>query len=424
MTATEIRRLVREYEGIFLDHPENGILVSDRLGRRFCSGASAQLNGSPTPESISGFLSQPQDADEDKRTKLARNRFSLRISVSEEASYDLGTAHAVARLSEGFADGDKIAVVLHFPTGPKSWDFLWRFLEVVRAGNTPPHRISVEGRFSCNDDVKEQLADNHIVVQWPIRHCQENRSGGSQEDMIRDIAEYGIAVLFMVYVCRDDARQVNGLLKCLLPLGFYSGFSVVPDFQHPMSTHAGVDANSPISEDEYQALLVDLYQEFPHFDSLFSPVNELANNVAFGGWNEELAIPRHLQMAIHGSRARLFRHTPALGYPWLTCDEMLKMTSKSLRNELLVTLRREFGKQNQERTCQLLPICACTDGIRSARNSEPQFVCRYRRLFIEAFLWQKFMLQETVKERPNGEEPSTTVGLQMETGDQPDSVNG
>jgi hypothetical protein len=258
-------------------------------------------------------------------------------------------------------------------------DKLWIFIGKLKAINSCQFSITLEGTLDISSErIKHLIFKYKIKIYWVIEIF--NDIDCLQQQSMCDLVEFGIPVFLLMKVSSiDDIDSVNGLLRKLLPLTFYSGFSVIPS--------SGIKDNKFYQC--YVQLLSQLYQEYPHFDVCFSPLKEVVESVANGCFRPNSNLPRTVLCSINDKATDVSVN----GVLWKSFTDILGLAKTDLYEDIY---NRFFSFEVGNSLffispCQFSSICSCVNEA-NIRGIDIQLACDYQQCFVSSFLWQKFFL--------------------------------
>jgi hypothetical protein len=170
-------------------------------------------------------------------------------------------------------------------------------------------------------------------------------------------------------------------------------------FWFPLACHSpyyGLGRAQPDlpSEVAYAELIARVYQQYPHYDEEFFPVNELARLSNSGAWNLAQNLPLRVQLLLgFGIGVRVFRQIPALSRIWREHADLGALPPEQLLPDLMRFIRTqyEWSRNTFCGRCEWRYLCGGLDpasGNEQLRPGMLEVACEYRKLFLETFVCQ------------------------------------
>jgi hypothetical protein len=394
-TAEVLGPAVRRLGGVVLSGRDDELYVLDRSAR----GVLPLPHVVESPSGRESALALFTELHE-RGQKLAERHAAFSLDTTLEdilsspalrrgvaAAIRLLVAHAECRLS------------IHFSQPPADWTPILRWLYRI-GGACSPRRpeINLCGPFDVMDETsKEALFAMGAVLGFSAGWrpgCNTADALQLPAEAIRDLARYGFRIILVYYVHADSPPYARSIIREGLVLNEHSGFSVPVLFCHP---NYAFDACQPAlpSASAYSRLLSDIYHEFPCYDDVFFPINELAKCVGHGGWDGQADVPAVVRLAAHPeSGLGMYRQVPSLARNWQGWDDLARIPEDIFTTSLLESHRKAFAWDENRfcGSCSWRYLCGGIDGWH--RTPEPEHGklavgCEYRKVFLEVFAQER-----------------------------------
>ena len=246
--------------------------------------------------------------------------------------------------------------------------------------------IDVETDRAIDDSRFQDIFERRLIVRFPILLKEDFSISDVSFENAANLSKYGLPVIFNLYLEKSfEPARIDEVIKELMVINYASGFSVYPANYALHPQVYGI----PIETPQWLEILVDLYKNFPHYDVLFEPINEIVNITSFGGWNSNLNIPRFLKILVsRDGELRIFRENPHKAFRWTSLSEITSLTSSRILTNFIDTVNKH--RPSVDTSCPHFEICRGIDDSCLASGSDeiPPLECETRRLFIRAFLEQ------------------------------------
>jgi hypothetical protein len=261
--------------------------------------------------------------------------------------------------------------------------------------------VTLRGPFEQTDDtVREGLfgigVRPEFVTGW-WDGCGPESADRLSADALRSLARFGLRTPLVCYVHGGNVGRVRSLIEEGLELNEYSGFSLPLVFYHPHYRFAP-DQPAPPDPVTYRELLAEAYADFPCYDELFSPVNELAHFIGSGGWVPRREVPSRINLiATPTGGVGLFRLIPAHARGRVGWEELGRVDPTSLATWFLERHGRTFPWEANPfcGRCPWRYVCGGADGWDGLAESAAEALrtaCEHRKAFLELFAREKAQL--------------------------------
>lgn len=387
------RELAEREGGICLEDAEAGTLLFDRFGR---SAMRMPVGGSAEDEV--GFFFE--------RSKTIQHSpwRHLLIHLTEDALDDDASRDAAGRLAEAAASAGFAELRLHLLSSDRDWPGLLDWFAALRNERVPQAQrgmLTIDCPFApLDDDVMETLfrlgVHCRYVGGW-FPGCEERAKVRITEKGIDSLATFGFYVPVVWYVHAENVQVLRDALQRGLVRNYNAGFSLPLISASP---YFDFDESRPAlpSAVDYAALLAHAYSTYPHYDLAFSPVRELAELAATGGWDTNRAVPTRSQIIIRPDAGLMaFRHVPAFGVKWCEATRLKSLDPIEIQNGLVEFERSNFDLSVNRfcHHCQWKYVCGgmdCPPTDEAAPAAEEWFDthCYHRMMFLEMFMRLRF----------------------------------
>jgi len=391
MTDEEVAQVVGQRGGLMLRDGDS-LFVLDRHATRSArvprDGVAGEDSGGSASR-LDEVLGDPPPA----RPLIV----AAHLLVDEDGA--VADPEAVMRVLESFASAN-LQLTLH-RSSPGRWGPLMDWVGGLRRWQPEPRRlqISVAGAFEGVDPADcDLLFRNRVHLQsvhgwWP--GCSPEDYTRVREDELRELAEFGFEVPAVWYVHGGNVAAMPELIDASLSANCYAGFSAIMLAQSPL--HDGDGGPGHAASSDYLDSLARLYEDYPHYDRLFAPLNELAEQCVIGGWDERDDRPTRIKLLFRGDgQARTFRQVPFLSQPWESTARLAGLNDDEVRSSLINWHRRTYSLSVHPlcHSCRWRSLCGGVDSTWQERG-EPApddlmaAICEHRRLFLEVFVLQR-----------------------------------
>lgn len=380
---------LRHLDALVLSGSDGSLRVLDKSARVACD---VPADGMRDEEAVAAEIEGVLSASADSRGEPP---IRLRVNVVSEALALDGVGRALAVLAEFLKPQAAVQLVLHFAEPPQQWEPVLSLVKSLRETVSQPKDLAIRatGPFAATGEGEmESLFDLGVRVSFAAGWAQDAEPRfGRDVDMaaLREFSRFGFRAPVAWHVHANNITEIEDRLPETLDSNYSSGFSL------PLascSPYYRIDEGRPELPDaaEYCRLLVRTYRQYPYYDDVLFPLNELALLVRDGGWHFELDIPAMIQMLV-GSNGQvvLYRQTPASGVSWTGISEVAAGQPESLREDVLERAAEAWQWQKNPycRQCCWRYICGGLDVSVPLSEAAGQMdpMCEYRKLFLEHF---------------------------------------
>jgi hypothetical protein len=393
-TTDLLRPLIEAQGGVLLDSADGELLLLDRFVRGLL----------PLPRSV-----EPSAQDElftlvdrlysrGEQQSGVEPAFTVHAAV-EDLCADDAFRDTLSRLLGALAMAGPCDLTAQFSRPPADWLPFLRWLhKTLSQFDRLWNHVSLRGPFEPTDDTaKEGLFHMGVraefVTGWWDGYDSE-RAENLSGHALRDLARFGLRVPLVCYVHAGNVGQVRSLIEEGLELNEHSGFALPLVFHHPHYRFAPGQPAPPDAE-AYRRLLAEVYNDFPCFDELFYPVNELARLVGSGGWIPGREAPARVNLlATPAGGVGMFRLIPAFARGGVGWEELARVEPPSLAGWLLDRHAQEFSWEANPfcDRCSWRYVCGGADGWDGRADSAAQVLrvaCEHRKEFLDLFVREK-----------------------------------
>lgn len=270
---------------------------------------------------------------------------------------------------------------------------IFKFTDFIRENHQANFiPTDIETDHAIDDSLFQHIFERRLVVRHPILLNAAFSVSDKALENVAKLSKYGLFVVFNLYLENSfEPSQIDDIVKKLMFINYAAGFSVYPASHSLHPKFYG----TPIETAHWLEILVDLYKNFPHYDVLFEPVNEIANITSFGGWNTNLNVPRFIKISVTSDgELRIFRQNPNKGVRWAKLSEISSLTHSQILTEFVKAVNGR--PQLVDRGCSCFDICrGVDDNCPIAGSGEiTSLECETRRFFIRAFSEQIRVIRE------------------------------
>lgn len=387
MNQENLKSHLQELEAVILSSPQNESLrVLERTARIVCDISQE----SPISEDEFARLQTALSPSLDPEIRLPR----IKVHLPYEAITISSVSRALVALAEVFGPAARPQIIIY------SGHPLSNLLPVLRLGGTlremlqQPNNVAISlvAPFAeCNEAEMPQLFDLGVRVNFAAGWTPNfaiNEIPPLDKKVLRSFAEFGYRASITWYVHAGNIDAFEEQIPDLLTDNFNSGFSLPLVSQNP---YYQFKPGFPALPDalEYCQLLARCYDQYPYYDDIFFPLNDLAMLIREGSWQSNFKIPSTINFAIDAEgRIALFRQSPALAAQWSTVLEIAD-TPMGVLQERLVKFTRDTWCEKPAYCsgCCWQNICGGLDAAsrKFARHEDLDAMCGYRKLFLQHF---------------------------------------
>ncbi len=312
------------------------------------------------------------------------------------------------RLLDLLCSAASCELVLQFSRQPAQWipSLRWLHKTLTDTQSLSGH-VTLRGPFDLLDDTaKEGLYGMEVRVEFAIgwwQGCERREASAIRAEALRDLARFGLRVPLVCYVHADNIGLCSALLEEGLLCNEHSGFALPLVFCHPHYSFGGEDPALP-DPDTYISLLSQCFREYPYYDDVFFPVNELASLVGRGGWIPNWDVPAAVNLLVSPTAGvGMFRLVPAFARSWIGWDSLAKVEGGSLAASLLDHHRQTFRWESNPfcRACPWRYVCGGADGWDGLSDSVPtalRLACEHRKQYLREKV--KLLLPDALRRWP------------------------
>ncbi len=398
-TRTIALPLIQDGGGIVLDDSEGRVLALDRHARRYLQVPTQVRDDAAMSELAAEVRHFFVDSDPGPRTSPV----AVRVHIPIEDVYSSRLLRdQLPFFLAGLRCVRSVELAFHFCEPPKDWAPLLRWLNtfVAERDEETQYRLSVTGPFPrLSEEVKEALSAYDVRLAYTVGW----RPGGSSHiaidsDCLTDLAKHGFRVPLIGYVDAVNISELRAALGPVLTGNQYSGFSLPLVLQHPRYAFRPTDPAIP-DEAAYCRLLHEVYNQFPHYDDVFHPIEELAGLLRDGGWSGGNETPTRLRVLISADGIGVYQLIPALARHWRDWGTITDggLVAERIWPELLQFHRRDctWAQNPFCGTCNWRFVCGGLDARSGTRQPQTQpeglsALCGGRKLFLRTLATEAF----------------------------------
>jgi len=402
----QLTEVLREHAGIWLERAGRPPVILDRYARHCfrlpqdCQPDVAEGADDTLTQVAAFFAASPEAPSQPRR------RYAVHLLREHLASREL--ADGLGTLVRAMPPGCVLRVVLHVNDPEQDWSEVLRWAAEVRKNAFSQKFkawIEVLGRPAALDEpVKEAIFQRAIQLGYTAgwwQGCSPAQYTEFDGQVVRDLAEFGFRIPVIWCAHDGNVRDLMGPIEAALDANLHSGFAVPAVWQNPYYSDEKGEPDLAEQGEAYLRLLADVYRRYPHTDDALAPIAELAELAHCGGWHTADQVATHWNLlARPDSVFAVYRQIPALARPWKACDQVAAMDPAEVHSDLMQFCRREFSPDALPRCagCQWRYVCGGTDPAdpdpTDPNASRLELLCEYRRLFLEAFVWQRLKVEQ------------------------------
>lgn len=393
-TSELLRTWIEERGGVLLNSPEGELWLFDRLVRGVLP-LPLSMEDSAQEELLS-LVEQLYSRGEQQA--CSEPAVTVHVAV-EDVCADEALQDRLSRLLGGLAGAGTCDFAAHFSRQPPDWLPFLRWLhKTLSRFDALFNRVILRGPFELTDDTaKEGLfgmgARAEFVTGW-WDGCRPEEAGRLRGDVLRDLARFGLRTPMVCYVHAGNVERARSLIEEGLEWNEHSGFSLPLVCYHPHYRFAPGQPAPPEAA-SYRELLAQVYDDFPGYEELFSPVNELARLVGGGGWVAGREVPARLNLiATPAGGVGLFRLIPAFARAWVGWDDLDLVEPPRLTEFFLRRHAQAFSWEANPfcGRCSWRYICGGVDGWQDGGTAASEVLgaaCDHRKVFLDIFVREK-----------------------------------
>ena len=390
ISLDSLQSRLQHLEPVVLTGPDDSLRVLERTGRVVCEVPVGYRSGEDSVAAeIANALSGPAEGRREPPLRL-------RVNVLFEALTENGVCRDLAVLVESLKASASVQIVVHFAAPPAKWDSVLAALKLLRESLRLPNgeAIQVIGPFAAAGEPEmESLYGLGVAITFAagwVSGGNYDQCGDLDTDALRAFSRFGFRTPIVWYVHEHNISRIEEQLPETLARNYYSGFAL-PLVSCSPFYRFGEGYPSLPNAVEYCRFLARCYTQYPYYDDVLSPLNDLAMLIRYGGWHSQFNVPATMQILVGADgRVGLYSQTPALAIPWTNLSEVVNSPSESLCDDFLHIAAEAWQLQKNVhcRDCQWRYICGGVDTpSESGRGTMTVMdaMCEYRRLFLEHF---------------------------------------
>jgi hypothetical protein len=274
MISSKITDLVSQYNGYLYDYEDKGILLLDSTGYHLYELTSC-IASKPTNDQLDAikdfFNNQSTIYTQTNIQEQKLNQIFFRDDIFKQKDPFAFFLSSILELLKS----SSVQLILKFDEPPQSWiDMLKPLTDFFKSVSENTILCILSGQFSrVSEQEKDFLYQNGFHLEFTHLLVGNGKIISNELcNVISDFAEYGFRIPIAFYVNATNVNLIRGVIDRFLQANYNSGF-LLPLLRNP---------NVLPSRNDYLSLLTDVYNEYPYYDDIMYPLNEiLINSISF-----------------------------------------------------------------------------------------------------------------------------------------------
>ena len=391
MNLETLKSRLQKFEPIFLPADQQGTLrVIEKSARVACDIIpSDQTDEGQIIAQVDSILSKSWDSDQQPPVKLS-------IHLPHEAIALDGVCRALVALAEFLGPIARSQIIIHLDQPSTDWSAIRSLAKSLRESLSRPKEVSILliapfGEF--HETEMEALFDLGVRIRFAagwIKGCPPDQVPPINTGVLRSFSELGFRTPIEWYVHKGNIQAFEEQIPNLLVTNYSSGFSLPLISRNPYYKF-GTGFPSLPDALEYCQLLTRSYKQYPYYDDVLSPLDDLALLIKEGGWHSKLNIPVSVHLVLDAEgRIGLYKQSAALALAWTTVSEVIATSVETLRDHFLQLTGDAWRWEKIPYCCECCWRYAC-GGLDPSLDHDPpdkdlDTMCGYRKLFLGHFV--------------------------------------
>ncbi len=211
----------------------------------------------------------------------------------------------------------------------------------------------------------------------------------STKPVLNGFSRAGFRTCIEWYVHAGNFWAFEEQIPKLLIANYSSGFSLPLISRNPYYKFGAGYPALPHTV-EYCQFLTRIYGQYPYYDDVFAPLNDLSFLIAEGIGQSKLNVPSEMHLIVNEKgEIGTYRHSAALAAPWASISGVLDLSPDMLRESFIHAVagekRHKFVPYCDN--CEWKYICCGLDEASAKSLTKPEMdtLCGHRKLFLRHF---------------------------------------